>query len=293
MLSYEKGLVHCGRAIGESELEAIRETVSDFHCLSRSELVLTICEHLDWRTATGALKKDACEKLLEKLEARSVLRLPAKRPLLVSEVKGHPEPTRRTAAGEAVIGSLSELGTVRLTVVSDREEVALWNEYVSRYHYLGYKKPIGCFLRYFIESEQGILGCLLFAGAAKSLAERDGYIGWGKNERLRNLGYVVNNTRFLIFPWVRVKNLASHILGQTARRLCDDWQSRWGYRPVLLETFVDPERYAGTSYQAANWRYLGMTTGHGRPRRGKGYETTPKKIFVKPLAEDFRAALSV
>lgn len=293
MGSEEKGLVHCGRTIDQAELEAITETVSACRRLSRTELVLTICEHLEWRSASGALKKDACEKLLEKLEARGVLALPVKRPCTLSEVKRQPAPTARTAAGEAVVGSVTELGAVRLTVVRGQEAVGLWNEYVSRYHYLGYKPPIGCFLRYFIESEQGVLGCLLFAGAAKSLAARDCFIGWSRHERLRNLGYVVNNTRFLVLPWVRVQNLASHVLGQAARRLGEDWQQRWGYRPVLLETFVDPARYAGTSYLAANWLYVGMTTGEGRARRGKSYETTPKKIFVKPLAEDFRAVLSV
>lgn len=286
-----KGLVHCGRPIDPEELEAIRETVAACRRLSRWELVLTICEHLDWRTASGALKSDACQKLLEKLEAQGVLELPGKRPITPAEVKKQPEPTRRTEAAEPVEGSVEGIGAVRLTAANDKEETGLWNEYVSRYHYLGYKPPIGCFQRYFIESERGLLGCLLFAGAAKSLGERDGFIGWSRNERLRNLGYVVNNTRFLVFPWVRVKNLASYALGQAARRIGDDWQQRWGYRPVLMETFVDPELYGGTCYQAANWLYLGMTTGHGRARRGRSYATTPKKIFVKPLAEDFRAVL--
>lgn len=291
-MGYEgKGLVHCGRAIDPEELEAIRETVAACRRLSRSELVLTICEHLDWRSASGTLKKDACHKLLEKLEAQGLLKLPGKRPVTPAEVKPQPEPTQRTESAEPVEGSVEEIGSVRLTPASGKEETGLWNEYVSRYHYLGYKPPIGCFQRYFIESERGVLGCLLFAGAAKSLGERDRFVGWSRSERLRNLGYVVNNTRFLVFPWVRVKNLASHALGQAARRLGDDWQRRWGYRPVLLETFVDPAFYDGTCYLAANWLYLGMTTGHGRARRGRSYTTTPKKIFVKPLAENFRAVL--
>lgn len=286
-----KGLVQCGRAIEPEELEAIKETVAICRRLSRTELVLTICEHLEWRSLSGAAKKDACEKLLEKLEAKGLLELPGKRPITQAEVKKHPEPTQRTEAGEPVEGSVEGIGSVRLTAANDKEETGLWNEYVSRYHYLGYKRPVGCFQRYFIESERGVLGCLLFAGAAKSLVERERFIGWSRSERLRNLGYVVNNTRFLLFPWVRVKNLASHVLGQATRRLSDDWERRWGYRPVLLETFVDPELYNGTCYLASNWLYLGMTTGHGRARLGKSYVTRPKKIFVKPLAEDFRAVL--
>ena len=288
-----KHLIQCGRTIGPEEVEAIRETVSACSGLSRTELADTICEHLDWFTASGSPKRDACLKLLEKLEQQGLLRLPARRitaPLGVRQSKV-PEPTPRTEPGACVEGSLAELGSVRLVTATGGNDTTMWNEYVSRYHYLGYAPPIGCFQRYFIESERGVLGCLLFSGAAKALQERDRFIGWTKDERLRNLGYVVNNSRFLVFPWVRVKNLASHVLGQAARRIGDDWQNRWEYRPLLLETFVDPELYGGTCYQAANWHYLGMTIGMGLARRGKSYTTTPKKIFVKPLAEDFRAVL--
>jgi hypothetical protein len=288
-----KHLTQCGRTIGPEEIEAIRETVSACFRLSRSELALTICEHLDWRSASGALKREACLKLLEKLERQGVLRgLPEKQ--IISPGTGRkklPKLTQRTEAAQPVEGSVGEIGSIRLVTVEGKDEVGLWNEYVSRYHYLGYAAPIGCFRRYFIESERGILGCLLFSGAAKALGERDRWIGWSQRERLRNLGYVVNNTRFLVFPWVKVKNLASHALGQAARRIGEDWQQRWGYRPLLLETFVDPELYGGTCYLAANWLYLGMTTGQGLARKGKSYTTSPKKIFVKPLADDFRAAL--
>ena len=131
----------------------------------------------------------------------------------------------------------------------------------------------------------------MFAGAAEALGVRDRWIGWGDNERLKNLGWVINNTRFLIFGWVRVKNLASHVLGHTGRRIREDWEERWGYRPVLMETFVDPRRYHGSCYKASNWEYLGKTTGEGLLRKGKKYTTTPKMIFVKPLVKDFRTLL--
>jgi hypothetical protein len=183
------------------------------------------------------------------------------------------------------------MGHVRVEVVRGAEETELWNEYVHRYHYLGYKQPFGCFARYFVESEHGRLGCLLFSGASKALRERDRWIGWSRSSRPRNLGRVVNNTRFVIFPWVRVKNLASHVLGQAVRRIEEDWEERWSYRPVLLETFVDPKYFDGTCYRAANWQYLGMTTGEGLVRKGRSYTTSPKKIFVKPLMDDFRTIL--
>lgn len=292
MRGERKHLAQCGRTIGPEEIESIRETVAACFRLSRSELALTICEHLDWRSASGTLKREACLKLLEKLELQGMLRLPKKRIISTGTgLKKPPKLTQRTEAVEAVEGSVGAIGGVRLVTAVGKDEIGLWNEYVSRYHYLGYTAPFGCFQRYFIESERGLLGCLLFSGAAKALGERDRWIGWSERERLRNLGYVVNNTRFLVFPWVKVKNLASHALGQAARRVGDDWQQRWGYRPQLMETFVDAELYGGTCYLAANWLYLGMTTGKGLARKGKSYATSPKKIFVKPLADDFRAVL--
>lgn len=284
-------VVQCGRAISCSEIEEIRETVATFQRLSRTELAMTICEHLGWYRATGSPKVDACLKLLDKLESRGVLSLPTRH--AVSAVnRRRPEATTRTLPRAPIECELKELGTIRLEVVRDKEEARLWDEFVERYHYLGYKQPFGCFARYFVQSDQhGRLGCLLFSGAAKALRARDRWIGWSERSRLRNLGWVVNNTRFLIFPWVRVKNLASHALGQAVRRMGDDWEKRWNYRPVLLETFVDPRYFAGTCYRAANWHYLGMTTGEGLVRKGRSYTTSPRKIFVKPLADDFRTRL--
>jgi hypothetical protein len=286
----ENHVVQCGREISISEMEEIRETVTTFFRLSRKELAQTLCEHLGWYSVTGSPKVDACLKLLEKLASQGYLSLPPKHPVSPVEQQT-PNPTARTEPQPAIECRLAEVGSVHLEVVRGREETQLWNEYVHRYHYLGYKQPFGCFARYFVESDHGRLGCLLFSGAAKALGERDQWIGWSESSRLRNLGRVVNNTRFVIFPWAKVKNLASHVLGQAARRIGKDWQERWSYRPVLLETFVDPQYYDGTCYRAANWQYLGMTTGEGLVRKGKSYTTSPKKIFVKPLAADFRTEL--
>jgi hypothetical protein len=183
------------------------------------------------------------------------------------------------------------LDFVKLQVVSEPQDIKLWQEYVSRYHYLGYKKPFGYYLHYFIGSDLGVLGCLLFSGAAKSIGVRDRWIGWTSVQRLRNLAWVVNNSRFLIFPWVKVANLASHVLGQIHKQLRADFKQRWGFCPVLLETFVDPQHYRGSCYQAANWCYLGMTTGLGLVRKGKSYHTSAKKIFVKPLVKEYRQLL--
>ncbi|MBW2167361.1 MAG: DUF4338 domain-containing protein, partial [Deltaproteobacteria bacterium] len=135
------------------------------------------------------------------------------------------------------------------------------------------------------------LGCVLFSGAAKSMGTRDRWIGWTEKQRLNNLAWVINNSRFLIFPWVQVKNLASHVLGQINRQIRAHWQESWGYSPVLMETFVDPVHYQGICYKAANWQCLGMTTGQGLVREGKSYATSPKKIFIKPLVKNYRDLL--
>jgi hypothetical protein len=189
-------------------------------------------------------------------------------------------------------GELNDIGFVWVDPVVGKEDAKLCNEYIERYHYLGYKQPFGVHQRYFITSKVGPLGCILMSGAAKSLSRRDEWIGWTALERVRSLHLVINNYRFLIFPWVRIRNLASHVLGQLSGRIGEDWLSRWGYRPILLETFVDTERYAGTSYRAANWIHLGMSSGRGMRRRGVSrFTTTPKAIYVHPLHKNFRLYL--
>jgi len=283
-------IVQSGREIKEAELSEIREVVELFPCLSRLELAKTISEHLGWYTASGRGKRDACLKLLERLEAKGCVKLPAKHRGPVRK-QGRIAITARTAPKAEIWGSVRDTAPIEVNLVRDREQNALWAEYVSRFHYLGYRGPFGCYLNYFIESPRGLLGCLLFQGAAKALRVRDQWIGWSKAQRLRNLAWVINNSRFLIFPWVRVKNLGSHALAQVLRRIREDWQERWGYRPVLAESFVDPEKYEGCSYKAANWQCLGLTTGRGLVRKGKSYSSSPKRVFVRALVSDFRAVL--
>jgi len=283
-------IVQSGREIKTEEIEQIQESVKTFSGLSRNELAQTICEHLCWHTASGTNKQEACLKLLELLDNRGVIRLPEKRKISRKKSKG-PVISIKTAPQRKVVGKLSDIGTVELKVLKDAREVALLNEYMYRYHYLSYKQPFGYHLRYFIQSSRGILGCLLFSGAAKGLKTRDNWIGWSENERLTNLGFVVNNTRFLIFPWVKVRNLASHVLGKVVRKIGNDWLDRWGFRPVLMETFVDSQYFEGTCYRAANFQYLGMTTGMGLTREGKRYRTSPKMIFAHPLVNNFRSIL--
>jgi hypothetical protein len=283
-------IVQCGRQIEAEEIEQIRQTVETFWRLSRGELAQTVCEHLGWHTVSGSNKVDACMKLLVRLETQGLIRLPAKDDQSKKSCK-QPAVTDRTRPQGEIAGKLSDIGPVRLRVVQQGQETELFNEYVSRYHYLGYKRPFGYHLRYFMEAAGGILGCMLFSGAAKAMRARDRWIGWSEDERLRNLGFVVNNGRFLIFSWVKVRYLASHVLGKVVRCLGQDWQQRWGFRPVLLETFVDPLYFEGTCYRAAGFDYLGMSTGVGLVREGRSYTTSPKKIFVRPLVDNFRQVL--
>ncbi len=281
--------VVCGREIYSGDVENIQEVTRLCCGLSLTELARTVCEHLSWTTASGRHKLKASEKLLTQLAAEGMIELPTKQ--LQPKSKQKIPWTKATEPRAEISGELSVLGAVDLEIASRRGEKNLWNEYVDRYHLLGFKKPFGCRLRYFIVCESGPLGCILLAGAAKSIGVRDKWIGWSNETHLKNLSWIVNNTRYLIFPWVKVRHLASHALGQLAKRVREDWYEHFGYRPLMLESFVDPAHYRGTCYRAAGWTYLGDTTGEGLRRPGREYKTTPKMLFVKPLTKDFREQL--
>src|SRR3990172_2386010 len=279
-----------GRQFTAQEIRDIQETVREFPLLPWTELVETICEHLSWVTPRGENKVASCAKALEKLERLGLLKLPVKR--LHQRSRQWIEVGTRTQAQAEVSGPLADLEPIVLEPVMCKSAIGLWNEYVERYHPLGYKQPFGAHQRYFIVSGTGTrLGCLLFASSAWALAERDAWIGWSETDRAQRLNWVLNNTRFLVFPWVRVNNLASKALSLAVQRIGRDWQERYGYQPVLLETFVDAGRYIGTCYKAANWIRLGLTRGRGRMDRHTRYLSTPKVIYVYPLVAEFRAFL--
>ncbi|MFH1465177.1 MAG: Druantia anti-phage system protein DruA [Pseudomonadota bacterium] len=262
--------------------------------MSRHELALTLCEHWGWVGASGKLQRQACEKLLDRLAQEGLVELPAKRearPRSLSPAAGSGVGDEETAPRPSVACALSAVRPVRLERVEGREAVALWSAFVERYHALGSKTSFGGSLRYYIGSPRGRLGCMLVASGARALRCRDEWVGWSAQQRLCNLPYVINNSRFLLFPWVRVLHLASHVLGQLARQVRDDWAARWGYQPVLLETFVDPAQHSGACYRAAGWEVLGETTGQGLRLRGHTYRTRPKLVLVRPLVRDFRARL--
>jgi len=283
----------CGRTVGPEDVRHVQEVAHLCSGLSRHELALTLCEHWGWVGASGKPLVRACEKLLDRLEREELVELRAKRRLRPRTAScGTPKlADEETAPGPLVECALRAVRPVGLERVEDREATALWNAFVERYHPLGFGRPFSCSLRYYVTSPRGRLGCLLLASGARALRCRDEWIGWSAPQRLSNLPLVINNSRFLVFPWVRVPHLASHVLGLLARQVREDWHARWGYRPVLMETFVDPAQHRGICYRAAGWDVLGETTGEGLKLRGHTYRTSRKLILVRPLVHDFRRLL--
>ncbi len=289
------GTTFSGRRFTRKQLAQVQEIVERFPKLSRTELARTLCEHLNWKTPNGKDKVESCLTLLEKLEAQGVVSLPAK--------QARQAPQRRVPLLEndppetPIEAALSMLTPIRLEAVGSsgpgREQ---WKAYLQTFHYLGYRQPIGPHLGYFIVSQprQHRLGCLLFsASAAWALAPRDRWIGWNLQHRKKLLHLVLSNDRFLIFPWVHVPHLASHALSLATRQIGEDWVRAFGYRPVLIETFVDPTAFAGTCYRAANWQFLGHTQGRGRLAPDHQCRTTKKEIFVYPLQSDWQPCLTL
>lgn len=261
--------------------------------LSRSELAGTICEALGWLRANGRPKLRECYEYLEDVAALGFVKLPERR---AQRARG-PTSIHYTEAGRERPrrqGELSEVKPVTLGLVANAEERALWRELVERYHYLGHKVAYGAHLRYlvFISTPQRELaGCVQFSSAARWVACRDAWIGWEEAARQKNLARVVNNSRFLVLPWLSIKGLASHVLSLAARVVVDDWEEAYGTRPVLIETFVDRDKFEGTCYRAANWVEVGETKGRGRMDRDKTAALSIKTCLVYPLVGDFRRRL--
>jgi len=283
-----------GRRFTRKQLAQVQETVERFPKLTRAELARTVCEHLDWKTPNGKHKVESCLTLLEKLEAQGVVSLPAKQ---VRQTPQRRVPVLENDPPEMQIdAALSTLLPIRLEAVGssgpDREQ---WKAYLQTHQYLCYRQPVGPHLGYFIVSQpcQVRLGCLLFSASASwALAPRDRWIGWDLQHRQKLLPLVLSNDRFLIFPWVQVPHLASHALSLATRQIGEDWVRAFGYRPVLIETFVDPTYFAGTCYRAANWQFLGLTQGRGRLAPDHQCRLSKKEIFVYPLQSDWQQCLT-
>lgn len=276
----------------EADMELIQITVQRFSKFSRDEIILTICENLPWKSPNGRPKKEACRSLLLELEEKGVITLPPRR--ITNSVQARQE-RRGVALHTQLSASLKEVSPVTVDLVTP-EQRADWNATMDTHHPLGFKRAIGAHLRYWIRVQRPegpqIVGLLLFGAAAKALAVRDEWIGWTHEQRMRFRPKIVNNNRYLILPGVHIPHLASHVLALTARRIRSDWQARYGFEPVLLETFVEPQ-YSGTCYRAANWIEVGKTVGRGRQDRDYQYGTSIKSVWMYPLARDWRKRLFV
>ena len=234
----------CGQSVNNQQLDEIIEIVETFPQLSRSELANTICELFSWKRPTGKLKSVECRQFLERLDEKGIIRLPASRKPYATRGAAKVQRSAKADIQPTICAKLKELSPILLTRVDSRQQRQLWYEYIDRYHYLGYQLPFGAQLRYFIKAgaTDDILGCFQFSSPAWKMAPRDRWIGWSDEQRRVNLQKIINNSRFLIFPWVEVKNLASSALALAVKTVPDDWQRCYGYRPVLMETLVEPKR---------------------------------------------------
>ncbi len=281
------GMTLRGRHFTAAELLQIRALVQAAPSTAhRFAISKQVCEVLNWRQPNGRLKDRACRDVLARLHEIGFVRLPPPRRPAVSR-----RLVRFTAATDArprfsIQAGDIERASLLAVSTSDAKQNRLWNEYIERYHYLGYGVPLGAQVKYFVHFEQEPVAALGFSGAAWRVEARERWIGWSDAARQRNLRYVVNNSRFLIMPWVESPNLASRVLSLAARQLRLDWQARYGYQPLLLESFVASERYRGTCYRAANWVEVGHTKGRGRMDRHFKAKATKKALFVYPLAKD-------
>lgn len=280
----------CGRWFTSSDVEAIRRLTQEKPPLSRAEISRRVCTDLDWRRPDGRLKDMSCRVALLRLENQGLFRLPAPR-----NGNGNGRPYRAActipAREQPLECSLGDLKGVALRPVSNRGDSKQWNEAISRFHYLGFQPLPGAQMRYLIECEAGLVGAIGFGASAWKVAPRDRWIGWTPEQRMARLPWVVDNARFLILPWIRCANLASWVLSRSARRLPADWAGRYGYRPVLVETFVERGRFRGTSYRAANWRSVGLTQGRGKLDRRHQHAVPVKEVFLYPLQRNFREVL--
>lgn len=282
-----------GRVFTGADLELIREVVGTYSSLTRHELAQTVCELLEWQRPNGGAKWRECLDLLSRLEEMGEVELPGLRQTKARGTRTRVPRSARGEWGEAVVGSVRDVAPVELSVVVEEQDRLLWRELVGRYHYLGFKVPFGAQLRYLIRAEgELLLGCVQLSSPAWRVAPRDEWIGWDDGQRERGLQRIVNNSRFLILPWVTVKNLASHVLSLLERRVAEDWKTAYGVEPLLLETFVDSSRFRGTCYRAANWVWLGTTQGRGRMDRSHSRDgAEPKEVFVRPLGKGVRPKL--
>lgn len=280
-----------GRQISRVEIAEISGLIEANPQWSRRRLSEEVAQRWQWYAASGQLKDMAARTLLLKLHERGLITLPERRRAPVTRSLDAGPDLFDALPPEPVVASLSALRPLQIQVVGPKQpDYHRFHRYLSQHHYLGHRGPVGENLGYLIRSCAGVdLACLLFGAAAWQCAPRDRWIGWSAEQRARGLSWIANNSRFLILPWVRVAHLATHILAQIAQRIAADWQRRYHHPLYLLETFVQPDRFRGTCYQAANWVRVGQTTGRTRQsqrHRDNAVHAPVKDVYLYPLTAD-------
>lgn len=284
-------LIVRGRLVTPADIVFIRSFIEKYHDKGRTFISKELCRYWNWRQPNGALKDMACRDFLSRLEKKGLITLPPSKSI------NHKRKTKRVISlplhdKTPISSSLKEILPIEVKLVRWTVHESLFNGFLSAYHYLGYCQFVGAHLKYMAFSKQRPLACLGFAVAAWRLNCRDRFIGWDDETRKKNLHLISNNVRFLILPWVKVPHLASHLLSLIAKRISSDWQRVYGYPIVLLETFVEKQRFFGTCYKAANWLKVGETCGRGRNDRYKKKNKPIKAVFVYPLHKNFRLILN-
>jgi hypothetical protein len=281
---------YCGRLFTAEEMDLLRRLIASNPARTRAQLSRDVCDLLGWHRPDGRRKDMSCRVAMLRMERDGLLQLP---PPLKGNGNGRRRPRRTSASDpqEPLTAPVGRLGELVFRCVETRKDSSLWNELIERHHYLGYQPLPGAQIRYLISSGAHLLAAVGLGASAWKVAPRDRFIGWTLEQRRDQLHRVVNNARFLILPWIHSPNLASHLLARLARRLPQDWERRYGYSPVLLETFVEHERFRGTCYRAANWIHVGQTQGRGKLDRHKRFAVPVKDVFLLPLCRDFRQRL--
>jgi hypothetical protein len=284
-------LTYRGRVFTAEDILYIRTLIALHPDESRRRLSQKLCEAWQWKQPNGAPRDMVCRGLLLMLDRAGQIELPAVKFTPANPLMRRTRPVPARIDTTPLEGRIDQIGEMQFAQVRRTPEERLFNSLLEQYHYLRYQQPVGEHAKYLVWAQGRPVACLSWSSAPRHLGSRDRYIGWSAEARRRNIRFIAYNPRFLIVPWARIENLASHILGRMAARLSADWQQMYGHPIYFLETFVDPERFRGTCYRAANWVLLGKTTGRGKQSNSYVPNRSIKQILGYPLTKRFRELL--
>jgi hypothetical protein len=281
-----------GRNISGAEIESVRQLIAAHPGLSRRRLSAKLCQSWNWVQANGQLRDMVARSLMLQLHRAGLIVLPAKRKSVPNNAARHRVPLLEPPLEVAPLECrLAELGPLEIRQVRRTPAEALLGRWLQTYHYWGYRRPVGEHVKYLIYGQGQPVACLAWSSAPRHLGPRDRFIGWSAPQRQAHIHLLAYNPRFLILPWARVPHLASHLLARVARRISADWQQLYQHPIYLLETFIEPTRFRGICYRAANWLCLGLTTGRGKDDLTHQPNRSLKELWVQPLGRDFRQRL--